>query len=100
MTSIIFLFDMVHLYDLFCDELVDDIVEEIDIKEILKSSILVVQKATAPKFGVEFCQGSIGAIKSSYAVRCTLYAVRCTLYAVRCTLYAVRCTSCNVTAVL
>ena len=51
MTSIIFLFDLVHLYDLFCDELVDDIVEEIDVKEVLKSSIFVIQKATAPNFG-------------------------------------------------
>ena len=39
MTSIIFLFKLVHLNDLFCDELVDDIVEEVDIKGVLKSSI-------------------------------------------------------------
>ena len=51
MTSIIFHFDLVHLYDLFCDELVDDIVEEFDVKEVLKSSMFVVQKATAPKSG-------------------------------------------------
>ena len=67
MTSIIFHFDLVHLYDLFCDELFDDIVEEFDVKEVLKSSIFVVQKATAPKSGVEFRQGSIGFIKSSLA---------------------------------
>ena len=33
----------------------------------LKSSIFVVQKATAPKSGVEFCQGSIGTIRVSLA---------------------------------
>ena len=33
----------------------------------LKSSIFVVQKAAAPKNGVEFRQGSIGAIRSSLA---------------------------------
>ena len=31
-----------------------------NVKEALKSSIFVVQKAAAPKTGVEFCQGSIG----------------------------------------
>ena len=34
---------------------------------IFKSSIFVVQKATAPKNGVEFHQGSIGTIRSSLA---------------------------------
>ena len=33
----------------------------------LKSSIFVVQKATAPKSGVEFRQGSIGTIRVSLA---------------------------------
>ena len=42
--------------------------EEVDVKGVLKSSIFVVQKATAPKSGVEFCQGSIGAIRSSVAM--------------------------------
>ena len=64
MTSIIFLFDLVHL---FCDELVHDIVEEVDVKGVLKSSIFAVQKATTPKTGLEFRQGSIGAIRSSLA---------------------------------
>ena len=41
-----------------------------DVKEALKSSIFVVQKAAAPKSGVEFRQGSIGTIRSSLA---TLY---------------------------
>ena len=67
MASIIFLFDLVHFYDLFCDEYVDDIVEEVDVKGVLKSSIFVVQKATAPKIGVEFRQGSIVATRSSVA---------------------------------
>ena len=34
---------------------------------VFKSSIFVVQKATAPKNGVEFRQGSIGTIRSSLA---------------------------------
>ena len=37
------------------------------IKEALKSSIFVVQKAAAPKIGVEFRQGSIGNIRSILA---------------------------------
>ena len=36
-----------------------------------KSSIFVEQKATAPKNGVEFRQGSIGTIRSSLATRTT-----------------------------
>ena len=62
MTSIIFLFELVHLNNLFCD-----IVEEVDVKGVLKSSLFVVQKATAPKNGVEFRQRSIGAIRNSLA---------------------------------
>ena len=38
-----------------------------DVKEALKSSFFVVQKAAAPKSGVEFRQGSIGTIRSSLA---------------------------------
>ena len=45
----------------------DDVVVEVDIKEALKSSIFIVQKAAAPKSGAEFCQGSIGTIRSSLA---------------------------------
>ena len=52
-------FDLGHLNDL-----------NGDIKEALSSSIFVVQKAAAPKSGVEFRQGSIGTIRSSLA---TLY---------------------------
>ena len=49
------------------DELVDNVVKEVNIKEALKSSNLVVQNATAPKNGVEFRQGSTGTIRSSLA---------------------------------
>ena len=45
------------------DDLNDDVVVEVDVKEALKSSIFIVQKAAAPKSGVEFCQGS------SYVIR-------------------------------
>ena len=38
-----------------------------NVKEALKSSIFVVQKAAAPKTGVEFRQGSTGTIRSSLA---------------------------------
>ena len=67
MTSIIFLFKLVHLDDLLFDEYGDDIVKEVNIKETLKSSIFVVQKAAAPKTGVEFRQTSIDTIRSSLA---------------------------------
>ena len=36
-------------------------------------SIFVVQKATAPKSGVEFRQGSIGTISSSLATSCNVW---------------------------
>ena len=45
----------------------DDVVVEVDVEEALKSSIFIVQKAAAPKSGVEFRQGSVGAIRSSLA---------------------------------
>ena len=41
-----------------------------NVDEALKSSIFVVQKAAAPKSGVEFRQGSIGTIRSSLATSC------------------------------
>ena len=50
MTSIIFLFELVHLNDLSCYEYIDDIVKDIDVKWVLKSSKFVVQKANAPLF--------------------------------------------------
>ena len=62
MTSIICLFELGHLNDLD-----DDVVVEVDVKEALKSSFFVVQKAAAPKAGVEFRQGSNSTIKSSLA---------------------------------
>ena len=49
-----------------------DVVEKVDVKGALKSSIFVAQKAAAPKIRVEFRQGSIGTIKSSLA---TSYSV-------------------------
>ena len=67
MTSTICLFELVNLNDLLFDEWVDHVVKEVNIKEALKSSIFVVQKAAAPKNGAEFCQGSNGTIRSSPA---------------------------------
>ena len=61
MTSIICLFELVHLNGLLFDEWVDHVVKA------LKSSIFVIQKAAAPKIGVEFRQGSNGTISSSLA---------------------------------
>ena len=52
------------------NDLNDDVVVEVDVEEVLKSSIFIVQKAAAPKTGVEFCQGSIGTIRSSLATSC------------------------------
>ena len=68
MTSIIFLFELVNLNDLFCDEWLNDIVEDVDVKWVLKSSIFAVQKTNTPKVDIEFRQGSIGAISSSVAM--------------------------------
>ena len=47
-------FDLGHVNDLN-----DDVVVEVDVEEALKSSIFIVQKAAAPKSGVEFRQDSI-----------------------------------------
>ena len=62
-----FLFELGHLNDL------NGVV-----KGVLKSLIFVVQKATAPKTGVEFHQGSIGAISSSLATSCDVWRRRAT----------------------
>ena len=67
MTSIIFLLKLVHVNDLLFNEYIDDVVEEVNAKEALKSSIFVVQKAAAPKTGVVFRQSSIRTIRSSLA---------------------------------
>ena len=37
------------------NDLIDDVVVEVDVKEALKSSIFIIQKAAAPKSEVEFC---------------------------------------------
>ena len=55
-----FLLKLVHYSDLLFDEYIDNVVEEVNAKEALKSSIFVVQKAAAPKTGVESRQSSIG----------------------------------------
>ena len=67
MTSIICPFELAHLNDLLFDEWVNHIVKELNVKEALKSSIFVAQKAAAPKSGVEFRQGANGTIRSSLA---------------------------------
>ena len=68
MTSIICLFELVHLNGLLFDEWVDHVVKELNIEEALKSSIFVVKKAAAPKNGEEFRQGSNGTIRRSLAM--------------------------------
>ena len=65
MTSIICPFELAHLNYLFIDEWVDHVVKEVNVKEALKSSIFVVQKAASPKIGLEFNPSSNGAIRSS-----------------------------------
>ena len=42
--------------------------ESVQRGRLLKASIFVVQKAAAPKNGVEFCQRSIGVIRCSFIV--------------------------------
>ena len=51
----------------FLNGLLNHVVKELNVEEVLKSPIFVVQKAAAPKTGVEFRQGSIGTIRSSLA---------------------------------
>ena len=51
MTSTICHFDKVNLNNLLFDERVDNVFKELNLEEGLKSSILVVQKAAAPKLG-------------------------------------------------
>ena len=48
MTSIIFLLKLVHFNDLLFNEYIDNVVEEVNTKEALKSSIFVIEKAAAP----------------------------------------------------
>ena len=51
MTSIICLFKLVHLNDLLFGEWVDHVVKEVNVKDALKLSIFVLQKATEQKMG-------------------------------------------------
>ena len=67
MTFTVCLFELVYLNGLLFDEWVDHVVKELNIEKALKSSIFVVQKAAAPKNGVEFRHGSNGIIRSSLA---------------------------------
>ena len=78
MTSIICPFELAHLNDLLFDEWVNHIVKELNVKEALKSSIFVVQKAAAPKSVVEFRQGSNGTIRSSLATSYDVWRRRAT----------------------
>ena len=52
------------------NDLNDDVVVEVDVEEALKSSMFIVQKAAAPKSGVEFHQDFIGTIRNSLATSC------------------------------
>ena len=70
MISIICLFELVLLNGLVFDEWVDHVVKELNVEEVQKSPIFVVQKAAAPKNGVEFRQRPIDDIRCSLA---TLY---------------------------
>ena len=61
---------------IFLNEYIDNVVEEVNAKEALKSSIFVVQKAAAPKTGVESRQSSIGTIRSSLATSYNVWVHR------------------------
>ena len=63
---------------IFLNEYIDDVVEEVNAKEALKSSIFVVQKAAAPKTGVESRQSSIGTIRSCLATSYDVWRRRAT----------------------
>ena len=78
MISIIFLLKLVHVNDLLFNEYIDDVVEDVNAKEALKSSIFVVQKAAAPKTGVESRQSSIRTIRSSLATSYDVWRRRAT----------------------
>jgi len=69
---------LVHLNDLLFNEKVHDVVEEVNVKEDLKSSIFDVQRAAAPKNIVEFCQSSTGPIRSSLATSYDVWRRRAT----------------------
>ena len=54
----------------FLNGLLNHVDKELNVEEVLKSPIFVVQKAAAPKNGVEFRQGSNGTIRSRLATPC------------------------------
>ena len=54
----------------FLNGLLNYVVKELNVEEVLKSSIFVIQKAAAPKNGVEFRQGFNHTIRSSLATSC------------------------------
>ena len=54
----------------FVNGLLNYVIKELNVEEVLKSPIFVVQNAAAPKNGVEFRQGSNGSIRSSLATSC------------------------------
>ena len=54
----------------FLNGLLNHVVKELNVEEVLKSPFFVVQKAAAPKNGVEFRQDSIGTIRNSLATLC------------------------------
>ena len=51
----------------FLNGLLNHVVKELNDEKVLKLPIFVIQKAAAPKIGVEFCQGFNGTIRSSLA---------------------------------
>ena len=67
MTSMAISLDVTNFRLGHLNDLNDDVVVEVDVEEALKSSIFIVQKAAAPKSGVEFLQDSIGTIRNSLA---------------------------------
>ena len=54
----------------FVNGLLNHVVKEFNVEEALKLSIFIVQKAAAPKSGLEFRQDSIGTIRNSLATSC------------------------------
>ena len=54
----------------FLNGLLNHVVKELNVEGVLKSPFFVVQKAAAPKSGVEFRQDSIGTIRNSLATSC------------------------------
>ena len=74
----VFFSNNVYIFELIFNPIHGGGVEEVDVKRVLKSSIFVVQKATAPKNGVEFRQESIGATRISLATSYDVWRRRAT----------------------